>query len=224
MAKTIWLDQTMESSIAKTKSTSGGSIMDILGQYHGTSDQMLDVQWRQMRQSNRANEVHLVNGHRKTFSNNISARAAEISKQPIRETLQELSGTWGMAWADIARMVGVSVPALRKWRTSGGASGENLRRVAGLLAFIQVLNGVGVREPAAWISIPLVDGYTVAPRHLYESGTASTLVDIASSSISPAAAIDELLPSWRIEYSTNFEVVTADDGYPAVIDRRRVDG
>lgn len=117
-----------------------------------------------------------------------------------------------MAWTDAAKMVVVSVLALRKWRIAGGVSGENHRRLAELLAFIRVLHEVGIKEPAGWISIPMVDGYTVVPMHLYGSIAAPMLLEVGSSSISPITALDELSPGWRQEYETDFEVKTAFDG------------
>lgn len=164
------------------------------------------------------------NAEHSSVTESLAANAHEILKFPVGDALRELSGEWGMAWADVAVMVGASVPALRKWRAAEGASGENYRKVAELLAFIRALHEVGVNEPAVWILMPLVDGYTVTPRHLYGSMSVPTLVDVASSSGIPEAALDELSPGWRQSYATDFELTTAADRQPAIVNRRQSDG
>jgi hypothetical protein len=207
-------------------STSSDSLVDLLVSFSGgTSDALLDVQWRQKRQLNRAQASTLRTDHRKSFADSIEAHVRDLLKRPLTTVLQELAETWGVAWADVARMVGVSVPALRKWRTRGGAAGDNMRRLAELTAFLRLLKEVGVEEPASWISIPSVGGYTVTPRHLYKPGmAAAALVDLASGSIAPEEVLSELHPSWKTDYATDFEVVVAEDGMPAIVTKKPVNG
>jgi hypothetical protein len=199
-------------------STSSESLADLLITFtQGTSDALIDVQWRQKRQLNRAQASTLRADHRKSFTESIEVHARELLRQPLSTVLEELAATWGVAWADVARMVGVSVPALRKWRTSGGAAADNMRRLAELTAFFRILKEVGVEEPASWISIPCVSGYTVTPRHLYKPGSAAALIDLATASISPEEVLNELHPSWKTDFATDFEVVVAEDGAPAIV-------
>ena len=53
--------------------------------------------------------------HRRAFDAQLNARARDIARRPALDILEELASC-GFAWRDIARMVGVSVPALRRWR------------------------------------------------------------------------------------------------------------
>lgn len=207
-------------------STSSDSLVDLLISFSGgTSDALLDAQWRQRRQLNRTQASTLRADHRKSFADSIEAHVRDLLKRPLSAVLEELAETWGVAWADVARMVGVSVPALRKWRASGGAAGDNVRRVAELTAFLRLLREVGVEEPASWLSIPSVSGYTVTPRHLYKPGAAAAaLVDLASASSSPEEILNELHPSWRTDYATDFEVVVAEDGMPAIVRKNSANG
>ena len=48
--------------------------------------------------------------------------------------LLSMLGERGFAWRDVARMVGVSVPAVQKWRKGERCTGENRRQVAALVA------------------------------------------------------------------------------------------
>lgn len=206
-------------------STSSDSLADLLITFtQGTSDALLDAQWRQKRQLNRAQGSTLRADHRKSFAESIEAHARDLLKRPLSTVLEELAETWGVAWADVARMMGVSVPALRKWRTSGGAAADNMRRLAELTAFFRLLKEVGVEEPASWISIPSVSGYTVTPRHLYKPGSAAALIDLATASISPEEVLNELHPSWKTDFATDFEVVIAEDGAPAIVAKNPSNG
>lgn len=190
----------------------------------GTSESFLDVQWRQKRQINRAEATRLLSGHREAFRANLEAHIQDVLKGSLGSALEELAVRWGLAWADLARMVGVSVPALRKWRSTGNASGENIRRVAEVVSFIRVLHEVGVEEPASWLSVPCVPGYTATPRHLYARETSAVLLDMASSTIDPVSVLDEVDSSWREKYSSNFEIVLDEDGDAAIVDKDRANG
>jgi hypothetical protein len=117
-------------------------------------------------------------------------------------------------------MLKVSVPALRKWRTSGGLSPENLDRLAGLVAFLQMLDQVAVSSPARWIAVPLCEGYTVTPRHLYSVANAAALVDHAAGNVSAVELLDELVPDWREAYKSEYEVFLAADGQFSLRSRR----
>ncbi len=224
MTETVWVESSSSVGIDRIESTLGGSILGLSSRQEGTSDRMLDVHWRQKRQWNRAEAAQLLRGHRQAFTDSLAAHTNQIIKLSIQDVLGELSTQWGVAWVDVARMVGVSVPALRKWRVVGRVSGENQRRVSELLAFIRVLKEAGVQEPGSWISIPMVDGYTATPRHLYGASSASVLVDVASNSIRPEDALDELVPGWKEDYSTDFVVRPGPDGLPAIVHREQIHG
>ena len=59
--------------------------------------------------------------------------SSDLGKANVKSMLTELADL-GFAWRDIARMVGVSVPAVQKWRKGEKASGDSRIRVASLLA------------------------------------------------------------------------------------------
>ncbi|OON72950.1 hypothetical protein B1H18_28525 [Streptomyces tsukubensis] len=121
-----------------------------------------------------------------------------------------------MTWVDMSRMLRVSVPALRKWRKAGGVSPENRDRLAGLVAFLQVLYEAGVRDPAQWITQPLVDGYTVTILDLYSTERAPGFVDLGASDVTPVMLLDRIEPQWRETHKSEYEVVSAEDGLPAL--------
>jgi hypothetical protein len=124
---------------------------------------------------------------------------------PVAELLNELALSWGVAWADVARVVGVSVPALRKWRRQQSRPNRgNRERLAALSALLTSMREQGIAEPAGRMNVRLLDGYSI------------TLRD----AIRPERAVEDLLnqvePNWRDRFATRFEVFRAADGDPAI--------
>jgi DNA-binding transcriptional regulator YiaG len=86
--------------------------------------------------------------HRRARHLDLTERIAKKLRRSVPELLRELATDRGMAWADIADLVGVSVAAVRKWRTDGGATADNRSRLARLAAFLDALTACGVADPA----------------------------------------------------------------------------
>ncbi|MGH9103705.1 MAG: hypothetical protein ACRDYD_12095, partial [Acidimicrobiales bacterium] len=63
--------------------------------------------------------------HHQVFQAQLNAKARDMAKRPAIEMLDELAGR-GFAWRDIARLVGVSVPAVRRWRQGESPTGPHL--------------------------------------------------------------------------------------------------
>jgi len=188
-----------------------------------TSDSVIDAHWRQRRQHNRHEERLLRRGHQDHYGERLAQARAAHSRRDPAQLLTDLSCTWGMTWVDIARIVGVSVPAIRKWRISASnASPENQSRLAALVGFLEVLNEVlGGAAPASWLALPLVERYSVTPRHILDETTAAALLDYAAGNITAVDLLDRIDANWRSTYRSEYEVFTADDGNPAL--RRRED-
>ena len=60
--------------------------------------------------------------HHRTIEMQLRSRTEEAAKRSAPDLLNELADL-GIAWRDIARMVGVTVPAVRKWRQGETATG-----------------------------------------------------------------------------------------------------
>lgn len=148
----------------------------------------------------------------RAFAIQLDERTARLAKKDPAELLNDLSGM-GFAWRDIARMVGVTVPAVRRWRNGEIPSGENRRQIAQLLAFSQIIRDDHfVFEPASWMEIRIVGAAPLTPIDLYEAGNLNVVYKLAADKITPEAALDEIDPQWRERYRSDWEVATADDG------------
>jgi len=127
---------------------------------------------------------------------------------PGKELVTELAAVHGFSWTDIGKLLDVSVPAIRKWRLDGQVSPVNVSRLARLAAFAELLQRNGIRA-AAWMSTPLLDGYSVAPKHLYREGQAGALADVALDPHGDVReTLDTLQSGWRDKYDNHgYQVV-----------------
>jgi transcriptional regulator with XRE-family HTH domain len=155
--------------------------------------------------------------HTDTVLEMLRARASSHATQALQQLLAVLDGR-GLAWRDIARLVGVSVPALRKWRNGEPATGENLLKVARLVALCEVLEEQAlITDPASWLEVPLVDDVPVTGLDLYAGKRVDLLIRHAlHNEADPEELLDEFRPGWREEFRGTFEFFTAEDGMPGL--------
>jgi hypothetical protein len=139
-------------------------------------------------------------------------RRAELVRQDGRHLLDRLSDR-GFAWRTIARLVGVSVPAVQKWRKGENMAPENMAKVATLVATCDLVESFFVSDVAAWFEIPILPGEPVRPVDLYVANRHELLLDWASHYLTdPVRVLDQFDPDWRTTYHSDFEVFEAADG------------
>lgn len=152
----------------------------------------------------------------------LTERTARRERESVKDLLEVLSGR-GLSWSLLARMLHVSVPAIRKWRLGGGATPQNRRELARIVALLDMLEkDVRVEDPAAWLEIPL-GSTTRTLADAYAADRLDLILDYAARRIrSPEELLDELDPGWRrAAAAREFEVFLAADGDLAI---RRIPG
>ena len=97
----------------------------------------------------------------RAFAMQLDGRTSRLAKTVPAKLLGELSGMV-FAWRDIARMVNVTVPAVRRWRNGETPSGENRRQITQFLAFSQIIRDDHLVF-ASWMEVP-VAGAARLPR------------------------------------------------------------
>jgi hypothetical protein len=140
-------------------------------------------------------------------------RRADRARSSVTEMLSELADL-GFAWRDVARLVGVSVPAVQKWRRGSGVSGESRLSVASLLAACDlIVEHSIVQEIASWFETPLLAGVPITPIDLYVGERPDLVFEFATGHIAdPEQVLTDFDPDWRERYRSDFEVFRADDG------------
>ena len=152
---------------------------------------------------------------RRAIAVQLRTRTEETAKRAVPDLLNELA-EGGLAWRDIARLVGVTVPAVRKWRQGGPSTSEHRKSIAKLLAFIELLRSEHmVMEGASWLEMTLAES-SITGLDLYASGLIESLVLYAASVLSSEELLDEYDPQWRNSIDDRFEIFTAADGHPSI--------
>jgi hypothetical protein len=151
--------------------------------------------------------------HHESYVKEWNVRTRDLARSATPELLEKLADL-GFAWRDIARLVGVTVQAIQKWRRGSGASGENRRNIAGLLAACEMLSeDYGIQEVASWFEMPILQGIPVTPIDLWADERRDLVFDYGSGH---AIDLEQLLtswdPQWRERYHSDFEVFRAEDG------------
>lgn len=150
--------------------------------------------------------------HNDTQLHEWTSRASARGKEAPLDLLMHLSDL-GFSWRDIARMLGVSVPAIQKWRKGARLTGESRRALANLVAACDLIqDDYSVSEVASWFEMPLLADVPVTPIDLYASGHFSALFDYAGDHADTETILAMLDPDWKLTYHSDFEVFRAEDG------------
>lgn len=154
------------------------------------------------------------NLHEKTWNSHIDEVSMRLAREDVGDILRGLSDK-GFAWRDVARMVGVSVPAIQKWRRGESISGENRLRLARTAAVVQALESDGlISDPASWFEMPIKSGVAVNAIDLLASGLWMPLIELVLGHQDAEVVLQSFDPAWRVKFTdSNFESFIDVDGY-----------
>lgn len=156
-----------------------------------------------------------VDTHDGAVERDLDNRAAAHARQGGLDLLEELS-TAGLAWRDIARLVGVSVPAVQKWRRGQAITGANRSRLAQVAAVIERL-GELVQDPASWLETPVKDEVHVVPLDLLVAAKDRVVVLFGEGHCSVEDFLTEYDPDWRLtRVDGSFETIVDVDGQRSI--------
>lgn len=151
--------------------------------------------------------------HRHARQQELELAQRQLAKRSPQELLNVLSDR-GFAWRDLARMMGVSVPAIQKWRKGEGVSGSNRLKIAAIVAVCHfVAENYLVEHIASWFEMPIRSGVQVTPIDLYAGARVDLLLEYAAESEESSTLLDEFDCDWREKFvDSAFEVFEGDDG------------
>lgn len=133
------------------------------------------------------------------------------------------AGEAGLAWRDVARIVGVTVPAVQKWRKGEGISGPKRLTLARLVALMDVLEANFIHEPASWLEMPIRDGVGLSRLDLLAAGRFDLVLLLIADDAVPVEidqVLDEYDSEWRSRYVDDaFESFIAADGNMSIRSR-----
>lgn len=150
--------------------------------------------------------------HQRAVALQLDTRARRNAKRDAGEMLSELADA-GFSWRDIAALVGVSVPAVRRWRLGESPTAQNRLAIGRLVALIETLRDEHmVSGVASWMEMPIAVGAPVTAIDLVVAGREVDVVDLAAEHTTGEDVLDHWQPDWRERYRSDYEVFEASDG------------
>jgi hypothetical protein len=165
-------------------------------------------------------DQEITDGYRGVRRRQLDERTTAIAQREPRELLDELATAWGLSWAAIARLVGVSSAAVRKWRRGESITGDHRRGIARVVAFLESVTQCvnPLSDVASWLEMRISDDTDYSALDLYAAGQLDLVLDLAAQAIGAHEALDEFDPTWREKADRRFAVVDAPDGLPAIVE------
>ena len=155
--------------------------------------------------------------HSDSLDEELRSLAVRHAREHLPALLDWLS-TLGLSWRDIAKIAGVSVPAVRKWRRGESATGDNRQRVARIVALCEIAaERYIIADVAGWLETPLHPDAPLTGLDLMASERFDLVLALAREQPGdPERVLDEFEPDWRARYRSDVEVFTAPDGLPGL--------
>jgi hypothetical protein len=124
----------------------------------------------------------------------------------MRTAMQNLHERWGLSASEIARALDISQRVARLAR-DGSEPAEGAEQLADFLEELDLGEDAG-----AYMSMPIVEGYTATGWDVYAAGRAGLLLALARSECTAEQVLSALDQDWRRNYWTSFTTFVAEDG------------
>jgi DNA-binding transcriptional regulator YiaG len=156
------------------------------------------------------------------ISKDLDAATAAYAQSSPQDVIQRLTDL-GVSQLVIARALGVTPTAVRKWTRGESAKADHRGRLARFAAMNSLLTETGLHDPAGWLDIPISSESTLTPLDLFVGGRADLAVLLGSRLMEPQEALDAYELAWRQTYpiDPDYEVVMLRDGSRSAVPRRR---
>lgn len=137
--------------------------------------------------------------------------------------LDELADDFVFPWSLLARVVGVSPTAVRKWRRGETVTAAHHHRLAEFVAFCRTLRWRDPRilDVPHWLEMPVDARSDVTRLDMFLDGVRLELLDLAAGRRSGAGLLDERVAGWRERTARagQFEVIVHEDGTTSIVPR-----
>lgn len=152
----------------------------------------------------------------------LSRLTDELGLTAPQALLDELADDFGMPWALVARIVGVTPAAVRKWRRAETVTPPFHRQIAGFVAFCRLVRkrDPRIEDVGHWLETPAATRADVSRADLYIDGHRAELLDIAGQYTIGETVLDASDPAWRdrAARARRFRVVHHEDGSTSIVE------
>jgi len=140
------------------------------------------------------------------------SKSSDFVRQDMPTLLRRIADL-GFSWRGIARLIGVSVPAVQKWRRGHAATGQSRFNAAAVLAAsVLIEQHYLVQDVASWFEAPIAFGCPVTAIDLYAAKKPQLVFRLATGRADPEQIMSAFDPDWRETYRSDFEVFESEDG------------
>ena len=150
----------------------------------------------------------------------LESRASNLVTKPTKGLLHRLTVEFGMSWSGIASVTGISVQSLRTLRLRSSISNQDKLALARVVATLNILGEAKIDDPASWLELPILDGYSPRRLDLLSGKQYRHLLDLAYSSRDPQEILYSI--KWEKEFRLEHEVFIAEDGLPSIRRKTRL--
>jgi len=157
------------------------------------------------------------------ISKSLDAAAGAYAQDAPQDVIRWLTD-FGVSQLTIARALGVTPTAVRKWSRGEAAKADHRGRLARFAATYSLLaETTGVHDPAGWLDIPISSESTLTPLDLFVGGRPDLSVLLGARLMEPQEGLDAYEPAWRQTYpiDPDYEVVMLRDGSRSAVPRKR---
>lgn len=161
--------------------------------------------------------------HRNVEQLNLNQLTRKLEAESPISLLNILADDFLFPWALLARVVGVSPTAVRKWRRGEAITPIHHQRLAEFVAFCQTLQD---REPRItnvphWLEMPVDRRVDASRLDLFLEGMRTGLLELVAGRRTCEELLDEAAPGWHelAVRGRQFEVITHEDGSTSIVPR-----
>lgn len=163
----------------------------------------------------------VVGFHSSVQMDEVQKGASELSLEDVPDLLSTISYDLGFSWALVAKMLGVTTAAIRKWRKGNVATPANRLALAEIVSFSRFVKKINPRidDVSLWMSTPISSETTLTAADLFAMGAKSSVLDFASGRLTATQVLDDSVSGWRENYvpDRDFKVVEAPDGMRSIV-------
>ena len=151
-----------------------------------------------------------------------SAKSGYAHSSP-KDVIAYLAEDVGVGQLAIARALGVTPTAVRKWRRGDTPKPEHRGKLASFAAMCSRLSEMGPHDPGGWLDIPISQQSTLTPLDLVVGGRPDLALLLGSRLADPQETLDAFDAEWRMRFpiDPDYEVLALSDGSRSAVQRRK---
>ncbi len=212
--------------------TASSSIVALETGTRTQSEQVVDlgrlhIRTAELRDSTATLAADVTEIHESSQEIELAALTQKLESSSPVDLLDEMADDFVFPWAVLARVIGVTPAAIRKWRRGETVTPGFHHSLAAFVAFCRLLRK---REPrienvARWMEMPAAARSDITRVDLYIDGHRTPLLDMSAVRVTGEQVLDDTDPAWRdrAARSGRFKVLRHEDGSTSIVPRTDAD-